>query len=104
MNIPMVISDWWPRTEPLWQNNGDGSWKCRIVFRPGVVDLFTFVGNERYRAFTKCETFIGGVQFSATLPRTYHPRWFRRVAQDFLYQAWEQARAKNYVGKDACGW
>lgn len=75
-----------PRHEKLWTDNGDGSFSAHVYTDHGVVEVFTFIGDARHRAFTNLHLYLAPNVYHATLPRHYHHRWLRRLAYQFAAQ------------------
>lgn len=82
----LQISCYYPRREKRWKDNGDGSFSADVYTDHGVVEVFTYVGGERHRAFTNLHLYLAPHIYHATLPRHYHHRWLRRLAYKFADQ------------------
>lgn len=80
----MLIGNYKPRGEREWEpNSSAGCGRAQIHTAFGLVNLFTFRGDERHEAFTSLETFWFGRIYHARLSRHYHQRWWRRLARQF---------------------
>lgn len=54
----MQIRCYCPRREKLWKDNGDGSFSAHVNTDHGLVEVFTYVGDERHRAFTSLHLYL----------------------------------------------
>lgn len=83
-----AIKSYIPRQELEWKpDQPDGSGSARIECEEGVVDFFTYVGDERHAAFTQMEIWIHPRRYYTTIQRHYHPLWWRRLARQFAWEA-----------------
>lgn len=91
----MQIRSWVPRYEKKWQDNGDGSFSAEIYQWCGVVEVFTYRGDDRTAAFTSLAMFISPHEYLATLPRHYDPRWLKRLARQFAERCEQLSKSKG---------
>lgn len=86
--LSLEVGRYLPRLKKEWKRNSDGSISAQIYTSDGIVELFTFPGDERCRAFTHLTMYL-----SPYVYRCFHERWLRRVARQFAVQCEQMARA-----------
>jgi hypothetical protein len=89
----MKIKRYEPELERLWEHRTDGSFRAWIYTSLGLVEFFTFPGDERYRAFTNLQMYIAPNVYASAIPRHYHDRWARRLARQFAERCHADAKA-----------
>jgi hypothetical protein len=83
-----IGSYWQSKVYKSYRLDPDGTGKAEIyAARGGIVELFTFKGggDPHHDAFTSLEMYFNGHVWHCRLDRHYHPRWWRRLAEQFAF-------------------
>jgi hypothetical protein len=88
----MKIDRWKPRTPKRWERDQHGSRIATLRLEQGVVEVYSFPGDEKQKAFTALEMFIWPHAYQISLKRHYHDRWIPRLARDFAWRCYRWSK------------
>lgn len=92
MTPKMTIKRYAPLSEKKWSIDQHGSRVAKLYTCYGLIEVYSFPGDDKQGAFTSLETYAYPHVYHATLPRHYHDRWLMRLAMDFGCRVYNAAK------------
>ena len=83
MPIRFNIKSWYPRKDPEFKVDENGTVQAKIITYGGIVEYFSFAGDERNRPFTHVSMYVKWKRYESTINRYYHRNWAKRIAHEF---------------------
>jgi hypothetical protein len=94
--IEHALQSWVPRRwrrqlqmDPLNPRKGSTELVCHDL----IVEVTTYLGDDRCKPFTRLDTFHAGRKWSVAFDRSYDPHWWPRLANRFARAVLQQTKS-----------